>query len=421
MAEVWSDQHRYDLMLRIEIAVCDALARRGTIPKEAVEEIRAKARVNGDRVAEIEAVVHHDVIAFVTAVAETVGEAGRFLHFGMTSSDVVDTAFALQLVEASRLLLESLDGLREAVRRRTEEHRGTVMAGRSHGIHAEPITFGLKLSGWYSELTRARTRLMTAQKEIAFGKLSGAVGTYAVNGPDIEAEVLAELGLSPEPVATQVVPRDRHAAFFTTLAVIAGGIERFATEVRHLQRTELLEALEPFGKGQKGSSAMPHKRNPILSENLCGLARVVRANALVALEDIALWHERDISHSSAERVIGPDSTIALDFMMARMTGIVSGLEVRPANMQRNLDLTGGRLASERLLLKLVDKGQKREVAYVWVQRCALSDGDFRALVASDPDISAHLTRDEIDDAFDVRHALTHVGAIINRGLQGGSA
>jgi len=417
MAEVWSDQHRYDLMLRIEIAVCEALARRGTIPHEAVDEIRAKARVHEDRVAEIEAVVQHDVIAFVTAVAETVGEAGRFLHFGMTSSDVVDTAFALQLVEASGILLDTLDELQEAVRRQVEDHRETVMAGRSHGIHAEPITFGLKLSGWYSELTRARTRLKTAASEIAFGKLSGAVGTYAVNGPDIEAEVLSGLGLSPEPVATQVVPRDRHAAFFTTLAVIAGGIERFATEVRHLQRTELLEALEPFGKGQKGSSAMPHKRNPVLSENLCGLARVVRANALVALEDIALWHERDISHSSAERVIGPDSTIALDFMLARMAGIVSGLEVRPDNMRRNLALTGGRLASERLLLKLVDKGQRREVAYGWVQRCALADGDFRALVAADPDISAHLTRAEIEDAFDVRHALTHVDSIINRGLR----
>lgn len=417
MGAIWSDQHRYDLMLEIEIAVCAALARRGTIPTEAVEEIRAKATVDADRVAEIEAVVHHDVIAFVTAVAETVGDAGRFLHFGMTSSDVVDTAFAMQLVEASRLLLAALDGLREAVRRQVEAHRGTVMVGRSHGIHAEPITFGLKLAGWYSELTRARARLETAAADIAFGKLSGAVGTYAVNGPDIEAEVLAELGLTPEPVATQVVPRDRHAAFFSTLAVVAGGIERFSTEIRHLQRTELLEALEPFGKGQKGSSAMPHKRNPILSENLCGLARVVRGNALAALENIALWHERDISHSSAERVIAPDSTIALDFMLGRMTRIVDGLEVRPASMQRNLDLTGGRMSSERLLLALVDKGVKREVAYGWVQRCALAEGDFRAFVAADPDISAHLSPAEREDAFDVRHALTHVGTIIDRVLE----
>ena len=417
MGAIWSDQHRYDLMLEIEIAVCAALARRGTIPTEAVDEIRAKATVNADRVAEIEAVVHHDVIAFVTAVAETVGDAGRFLHFGMTSSDVVDTAFAMQLVESSRLLLAALDGLREAVRRQVVAHRETVMVGRSHGIHAEPITFGLKLAGWYSELTRAKARLETAAADIAFGKLSGAVGTYAVNGPDIEAEVLAELGLTPEPVATQVVPRDRHAAFFSTLAVVAGGIERFSTEIRHLQRTELLEALEPFGKGQKGSSAMPHKRNPILSENLCGLARVVRGNALVALENIALWHERDISHSSAERVIAPDSTIALDFMLGRMTRIVEGLEVRPASMQRNLDLTGGRMSSERLLLALVDKGVKREVAYGWVQRCALAEGDFRAFVAADPDISAHLSPAEREDAFDVRHALTHVGAIIDRVLE----
>ncbi len=417
MGALWSDQRRYELMLEIEIAVCAALERRAVIPAGTTAEIRAKAKVDAARVDEIEAVVHHDVIAFVTAAAETVGEAGRFLHFGMTSSDVVDTAFALQLTEAAKILLATLDELRAAVRRQVEAHRETVMVGRSHGIHAQPITFGLKMAGWYSELTRARRRLEAAGAEVAFGKLSGAVGSYGVNGPDIEAEVLAELGLAPETVATQVVPRDRHAAFFTTLAVIAGGIERFATEIRHLQRTELLEALEPFGKGQKGSSAMPHKRNPILSENLCGLARVVRANALVSLENIALWHERDISHSSAERVIAPDSTIALDFMLARLTRVVDGLEVRPANMQKNLDLTGGRLASERLLLKLVDKGALREVAYGWVQRCALADGDFRALVASDPDIRAHLSQPEIDDAFDVRHALTYVGAIINRALE----
>ena len=417
MGVLWSDQHRYELMLEIEIGVCAALARRGTIPSSAVDEMRAKARVDADRVAEIEAQVHHDVIAFVTAVAETVGEAGRFLHFGMTSSDVVDTAFALQLREASDLLLEGIDGLRAAVRKQVEAHRATVMAGRSHGIHAEPITFGLKLAGWYAELGRARKRMAAAREDISFGKLSGAVGTYAVNGPDIEAEVLAELGLRPEPMATQVVPRDRHAAFFTTLAVITGGIERFATEIRHLQRTELLEALEPFAKGQKGSSAMPHKRNPILAENLCGLARIVRASSLAALENIALWHERDISHSAAERVIGPDATTALEFMLARLTRVVDGLEVRPQAMARNLDLTGGRLSSERLLLALVDKGIRREEAYGWVQRCALSDGDFRAHVASDPEIARHLSRAEMEDAFDVRHALTHVDTIIDRVLE----
>ena len=271
MGAVWSDQRRYELMLEIEIAVCAALARRGAIPSEAVDEIREKSKVDAGRIAEIEAVVHHDVIASVTAVSETVGDAGRFLHFGMTSSDVVDTAFALQLVEASRILLATLDGLRRAVRKQAETHRETVMVGRSHGIHAQPITFGLKLAGWYAELARSRKRLEHAAREIAFGKLSGAVGSYGVNGPDIEDEVLAQLRLTPEPVATQVVPRDRHAAFFSTLAVIAGGIERFATEIRHLQRTELLEALEPFGKGQKGSSAMPHKRNPILSETSAAL------------------------------------------------------------------------------------------------------------------------------------------------------
>ncbi len=417
MGAIWSDQHRYELMLAIEISVCEALSRRGVIPAEAVAEIRAKACVRAERVAEIEDVVHHDVIAFVTAVAETVGDAGRFLHFGMTSSDVVDTAFALQLVEASRLLAATLQALMAAVERQARAHRDTLMAGRSHGIHAQPITFGVKLAGWYSELLRDRERLARAESEIAFGKLSGAVGTYGVNGPDVEAEVLTGLGLTPEPVATQVVPRDRHAAFFTTLAVISGGIERFATEIRHLQRTELLEALEPFGKGQKGSSAMPHKRNPILSENLCGLARIVRANAMVSLENIALWHERDISHSAAERVIAPDSTIALDFMLARLTRIVDGLDVRPEAMARNLDITGGRLSSERLLLALVEKGLARETAYGWVQRCALAEGDFRAHVAADPDINLHLSRAEMEDAFDVRHSLIHVSEVIARVIE----
>ncbi len=414
MATLWSDQRRYELMLDIEISVCAALSRRGVVPPDALEEIRAKASVDANRVAEIEAEVHHDVIAFVTAAAESVGDAGRWLHFGMTSSDVVDTAFACQLVEAADLIARALDELIDAVREQAERHRRTVMVGRSHGIHAQPITFGLKLAGWFAELSRDRRRLAAARAEIAFGKLSGAVGTYGVNGPDIEAEVLAELGLAPEPLATQVVPRDRHASYFTTLAVIAGGLERYATEIRHMQRTELLEALEPFGRGQKGSSAMPHKRNPILTENLCGLARVVRADALAALENIALWHERDISHSSAERIIAPDATTALHFMLCRMTTVVRGLDVRPDNMQRNLDLTGGRLASERILLALVDRGVAREVAYRWVQRCALADGDFRRAVAQDPDISEHLDAGELEDAFDVRHALVHIDEVMDR-------
>ena len=420
MGALWSDQRRLELMLQIEILVCDALAARGVMPMDELAEIREKATVDAERVLEIEAEVHHDVIAFVSAVAETVGPAGRWLHFGMTSSDVVDTAFALQLVEALNLLERELEGLLGALRKQVEAHRTTVMVGRSHGIHAEPITFGLKLAGWYAELTRDLRRLRGARTEIAFGKLSGAVGTYGVNGPDIEAEVLAELGLTPEPLATQVVPRDRHAVYFSTLAVIAASLERYATEVRHLQRTELLEALEPFGRSQKGSSAMPHKRNPILSENLCGLARLVRANAMSAFENVALWHERDISHSSVERVIAPDATITLDFMIGRFRRVVEGFDVRPEAMQKNLDLTTGRLSSGRLLLALVDAGVTREQAYRWVQRCALPAGDFRAAVRADPDIAERLSAETLEDCFDVRHALEHVDTIIDRVLADGA-
>ncbi len=417
MARLWSDQNRYELALEVEILVCEALASRDMIPAKAAAEIRAKASVDAARVAEIEAEVHHDVIAFVSAAAESVGEAGRFLHFGMTSSDLVDTVFALQLVEASRLISEGLDELMAALRKRVLEHRGTVMVGRSHGIHAAPITFGLKLAGWYSELQRDRRRLAQATSEIAFAKLSGAVGTYAANGPDIEAEVLGRLGLQPEPLATQVVPRDRHASFFSTLALIGCSLERFATELRHLQRSEVLEALEPFAKSQKGSSAMPHKRNPILSENLCGLSRILRSHALVAMENVALWHERDISHSSAERVIGPDATTLLHFMLKRFTSVVAGLEVRPGNMERNLELTEGRLCSERLLLRLVDKGATRESAYRWVQRCALGSENFRTAVAADPDISSLLDQEEIAEALDWHPALSHVDEIIERVLE----
>jgi adenylosuccinate lyase len=360
MQRLWSDEHRFELMLEIEILVCEALSARGVVPLSAVRTMRERASVDAARVAEIEAEVHHDVIAFVTAAAESIGDDGRYLHFGMTSSDVLDTAFALQLVEAAQALEKGLEELRAVVRSKIGSQRRTVMAGRTHGIHAEPITFGLKLAGWYAEVTRDLKRLRTAREEIAFGKLSGAVGTYATSAPDIEAEVLAKLGLHVETVATQVIPRDRHAQFFCTLAVIAGSIERFATEIRHLQRTEVLEALEPFGKGQKGSSAMPHKRNPILTENLVGLARLVRSHAVAALENIALWHERDISHSSVERVIGPDATTALDFMLGRMTRVIEGLEIRPERMLANLESSGGRLASERILLKLVERGTRRE-------------------------------------------------------------
>jgi adenylosuccinate lyase len=404
-------------MLEIEIRVCEALAARGLVPIEATKVMRKKASVDVARVAEIEAEVHHDVIAFVTAAAESIGPEGRFLHFGMTSSDVLDTTFALQLVEASDALEKALIKLIAAVRKQVNAHRGTVMAGRTHGIHAEPITFGLKLAGWYTELLRALDRLRAARVEISHGALSGAVGTYAMNGPDIEAEVLESLGLIVEPVSTQVVPRDRHAMFFATLATIGGGLERFATEIRHMQRTELLEALEPFGKGQKGSSAMPHKRNPILTENLSGLARLLRSYAGAAFENIALWHERDISHSSVERVIGPDATITLDFMLGRLTGVIADLDVRPEAMRRNLDITGGRLASERILLAIVDKDIARDEGYRWVQRCAMAEGDFRAAVRDDTDISRLLSQDEIEDCFDEKHALKHIDLIIDRALE----
>jgi adenylosuccinate lyase len=417
MGAIWSDAHRFDVMLEVELLVCEALAKRNIIPESAVRTMRAKASVDPKRVAEIEAEVRHDVIAFVTAAAESIGPDGRFLHYGMTSSDVLDTAFAVQLVQACDLLLVDLGALREALRKQIDAHRRTPMVGRTHGIHAEPITFGLKVAGWYAETVRGIRRLIDARDGIAFGKLSGAVGTYANNGPEIEAEVLVKLGLRPETVATQVVPRDRHAQLFSVLAVIAGGIERIATEIRHLQRTEVLEALEPFGKGQKGSSAMPHKRNPILTENVCGLARLVRSHAVAALENIALWHERDISHSSVERVIAPDATIALDFMISRITGVLRELEVRPDAMRKNLDATGGRLASERILLALVEAGVVREEGYRWVQRCALAEGDFRAAILADPDVSRTLQRDVVLGCFELDHALRHVDTIIDRALE----
>ena len=420
MGSTWSDQHRYDLMLEVEIRVCEALARRSVIPVEAAERIRATASVDGDRVAEIEAEVHHDVVAFVSAVAETVGGDGRYLHYGMTSSDVLDTAFALQLVEAADQLIEGVSGLMDAVKTKAREYRDSPMAGRSHGIHAQPTTFGLKLAGWYAELERDQRRLLTARETVASAKLSGAVGTYGVNGPDIEAEVLGGLGLAIEPVATQVVPRDRHAEFFCTMAVLAGGLERFAVEIRHLQRTEVGEVLESFSNGQKGSSAMPHKRNPILSENISGLARLLRSNSIAALENIALWHERDISHSSVERVIAPDSTIALDFMLARMTSVVEGMEVRPEAMLENLARTGGRMFSEKVLLALVEGGVSRDEAYRWVQRCALADGDFRANTENDEDISRVLNKERLAEAFDMEAALGHAREVFDRVIKEGT-
>jgi len=419
MARIWSEEARLGCWLDVELALVEELAARGDVPAEAAATLRRDARVDVARMQAIEAEVKHDVIAFVSSVAEKLGDESRFLHLGLTSSDVVDTAFAMQLRDAADLLLRGLDELRAAVRAQAETHRHTAMIGRTHGIHAEPITFGLKCAGWYAELGRGRQALAEARTLIAHGKLSGAVGTFANNPPEVEAGVCARLGLLPEPLATQVVPRDRHAHFFTRLAVVAGTCERIATEIRHLQRTEVGEALEPFGRGQKGSSAMPHKRNPILTENLCGLARLVRSYAMAALENMALWHERDISHSSVERVIAPDATIVLDFMLARLTGVVAGLEVRPEAMARNLALLGGAVSSEQVLLALVRRGLRRDDAYRLVQRHALAGDDLLGRLSGDAEITRHVPATELATLFDMRHALRHIDDLFARALGDG--
>jgi adenylosuccinate lyase len=421
MAAVWAEEAKLGIWLEVELLACEALAQRGEIPRDVPEKLRACARVNVERMRAIEREVGHDVVAFVTSIAEVCGPEGRYLHLGLTSSDVLDTSLAVQLMRAADLLLQDAGELTDAVRGQAQAHRGTVMVGRTHGIHTEPITFGLKLAGWYAEMQRNVERLRAAREAVRFGKLSGAVGTFAHLAPEVEAYVCARLGLHPEPLATQVVPRDRHAQFFSTLAIVAGSIERFAVEIRHLQRSEVREAEEPFGSAQKGSSAMPHKRNPILSENLTGLARLVRSYAGAALEDIALWHERDISHSSVERVIGPDATIVLDFMLHRMTRIIRGLVVHPEAMVANLDRWRGAVFSEAVLLALVRKGVAREEAYRWVQRAgmkALDGAEFRAEVSSDPDICRHLTAAELSDLFDLRHQLRYEDELFRRTFEG---
>jgi len=421
MAAVWDEEAKLRIWLEVELLALEALAQRGEVPGDVPATLRRQARVNLARMREIEREVGHDVIAFVTSVAETCGPEGRFLHLGLTSSDVLDTAFAVQLVRAADLLVDGARGLLDAVGEQAERHRGTAMVGRTHGIHAEPITFGLKLAGWATEMRRNVVRLQGAREAIRFGKLSGAVGTLAHLAPEVEAYVCDRLGLLPEPVATQIVPRDRHAEYFTALAIVAGSIERYAVEIRHLQRSEVGEAQEPFGGAQKGSSAMPHKRNPILSENVTGLARVVRGYAAAALEDIALWHERDISHSSVERIIGPDATIALDFMLHRMTGVVRNLVVHPDAMRENLERWRGAVFSESVLLALVRKGAAREEAYRWVQRCgmrAMAGADFREEVGRDPDIAARLAPAELAELFDLRHQLRYEDFLFQRAFGG---
>ena len=418
MGRLWTDQRKYDTWLRVEIAAAEAMADHRVIPPEAARDIRERGAVDAARVAAIEETTQHDVIAFTTAVAEHVGPSARWLHFGMTSSDVIDTAHALQMREACDLLLADLDALAEAVRERADEHRRTPMIGRTHGVHAEPMTFGLKLALWFTELRRARERLVRARETIGVGKLSGAVGTYAHLDPAIEQGVCDRLGLTPAPVASQVVQRDRHAELLSALAITAASLEKFALEVRGLQKTEIGEVAEPFARGQKGSSAMPHKRNPIGCEQITGLARLVRTNALAAIENVALWHERDISHSSVERVIVPDSFCALDHMVRRFTRIVRGLVVHPERMRENLERSRGVVFSGTVLLELASRGVSREDAYVLVQRNAMrahdEGGDFKSLLLADSGVTEVLGAAEIERAFDLDVQLRHVDAIMDR-------
>ena len=421
MVHLWAPQTRFRIWFEIEAHACDALADLGVIPKEAAREIWDKAgSVTFDigRIEAIEQVTKHDVIAFLTHLGEFVGPAARFVHQGMTSSDVLDTCLAVQLTRAADLLIADTDALLAALKRRALEHKMTPSIGRSHGIHAEPVTFGLKLAEAYAEFTRARARLVAARAEVATCAISGAVGTFANIDPRVEAHVAAKLGLAVEPVSTQVIPRDRHAMFFATLGVVASSIERLAIEIRHLQRTEVLEAEEFFSEGQKGSSAMPHKRNPVLTENLTGLARLVRGMVVPAMENVALWHERDISHSAVERMIAPDATVTLDFALARLTQVVDKLVVYPDNMARNLDRLGGLIHSQRVLLALTQKGVGREDAYTFVQRNAMpvwrGQGEFLSLLKADPDVSRALSSAELEELFDLGYHFKHVDTIFSR-------
>lgn len=431
IARIWAEENRLAIWLQIEVAAAEAMAIRKEVPADAIAEIREKTSklvINEafvKRALEIEATVKHDVIAFLTTVTEHIGPVSRFLHLGLTSSDVLDTCLAVQLKQSADVLIDDTESLMDAIRVRAFEHKMTPMIGRSHGIHAEPITFGLKLAGWYAEMDRNLKRLHTARAEISVGAISGAVGTFANIDPAVEAYVCDKLGLGVEPVSTQVIPRDRHAAYFTALAVVASSLERFATEVRHMQRTEVLEAEEYFSPGQKGSSAMPHKRNPVLSENITGLARLVRGYAFPALENVALWHERDISHSSVERMIGPDATATLDFAIRRMDSVVRKLVVYPQNMAANLDKLRGLVHSQRVLLALVEKGMTREGAYAAVQRNAMKvwekNADFRQELSADQEVAAHLNAAQIADLFDLAYHTKHVDTVFDRVFGGSPA
>ena len=411
MARIWSEGNKYDKWLQVELAVCEAWAQRGVIPKDALPKLR-KARYDLDAIARYLPEMHHDMTVFLRSLADSLGPESRYLHLGLTSQDVMDTGLALQLIEATELLERELRALAEAIREKALEHKDTLCIGRSHGVHAEPTTFGLKLAAWWDELRRQTHRLTQAKETVSVGKISGAVGTHATVPPEIEADVCGSLGLLPEPVSTQVVHRDRHAQYVSTLALIAASLEKFATEIRHLQRTEVLEAEEPFGEAQTGSSAMPHKRNPEKCERICGLARLFRGYTTAALENVALWHERDISHSSVERVILPDACTLLDYTLDLFTGIVRGLQVYPENMRRNLELTQGLVFSHRVLLALIDKGLSRQEAYKLVQENAMrawkERTPFLDLLCEDEDVLRHLSRDELASLFDYEFYTQHV-------------
>jgi adenylosuccinate lyase len=418
MGALWSEQNKFQKWLEVEIAVCEVHAEMGTIPPETLEQIKARAEFSVERINEIEQTTNHDVIAFTTNLAENIGEAARFVHYGLTSSDVVDTANALLLRDACDLLLGKVDALLEVLKRRAFEFKHTPQIGRTHGIHAEPTSFGLTFALWYDEMRRNRKRLQRARKAIAVGKISGAVGTFALLDPEVEEKVCARLGLKAAPVSTQIIQRDRYAEYLCTLGIAASSLDKFALNIRHWQRTEVGEAQERFAVGQKGSSAMPHKRNPIISERICGIARVVRANSLVGLENVALWHERDISHSSAERVVLPDSSIALDYILHKATSLIDGLVVHPDRMLQNLQLTRGLIFSGQLLLALTQKGVSRETAYEWVQRNAMKvwdeNEDFQGLLKRDLDITSHLSAAEIDGVFTFDTYLRNVDTIFHR-------
>jgi len=418
MGAIWSEQNKFQKWLDVEIAVCEVHAEMGTIPDEAVKEIKAKAAFTPERIREIEKTTDHDVIAFTTNLAENIGESSRFVHYGLTSSDVVDTANALLLKESCEILLKKVDALLEVLRKRAFEFKDTPQIGRTHGIHAEPTSFGMTFALWFAEMQRNKTRLEQAKETISVGKISGAVGTFAHLDPEVEERVCKKLGLRFAPISTQVIQRDRYAEYLSTLAITASSLEKFALQVRHWQRTEVREAQEKFKVGQKGSSAMPHKRNPILSERICGMARTVRANSIVGLENVALWHERDISHSSAERIVLPDSSSALDYILAKTASLLEGLVVYPERMLENLNATRGLVFSGQLLLALTQKGVSREEAYVWAQRSAMKvwdeGGEFKELILNDADINSKLSTEEIEKVFDVRYYLRNVDKVFAR-------